>query len=106
MNWQVEFRPEVEQDIAEAAAWYEARQPGLGMEFAEEVICVCDALAENPFLNCRRHSNKNVRWRYPDRFPYRVIYEVSEPRQTVVVAAVLHAARHEREWQRRIGTTE
>jgi len=38
----------------------------------------------------------------PDRFPYRVIYEVAEPEQTVIVAAVLHAARHDREWQRRI----
>ena len=30
MKWRVEFRPEVEQDVAEAAAWYEARQPGWG----------------------------------------------------------------------------
>lgn len=30
MSWRVEFRPEVEEDAAEAAAWYEARQPGLG----------------------------------------------------------------------------
>lgn len=38
MSWAVEFRPEVEHDVAEAAAWYEARQPGLGVEFVEEVI--------------------------------------------------------------------
>jgi plasmid stabilization system protein ParE len=38
----------------------------------------------------------------PDRFPYRVIYEVVESERTVIVAAVLHAARHDREWQRRI----
>ena len=36
MKWRVELRPEVEQDMAEAAAWYEARQPGLGAEFAEK----------------------------------------------------------------------
>jgi hypothetical protein len=29
MNWRVEFRPEVEQDMAESAAWYESRQPPL-----------------------------------------------------------------------------
>ncbi|MGP8199665.1 MAG: type II toxin-antitoxin system RelE/ParE family toxin [Limisphaerales bacterium] len=102
MNWRVEFRPEVEQDMAEAAAWYESRQPGLGTEFIEEVIQVWDALAENPFLNSRRHPTKNMRWRYPDRFPYRVIYEVLEAGQTVVVIAVLHAARDEGHWQRRI----
>lgn len=38
MNWRVEFRPEVEQDVANGATWYEARQPGLGAEFVEEVI--------------------------------------------------------------------
>ena len=38
MSWRVEFRPEVEEDVAEAAAWYEARQPGLGAAFVEERI--------------------------------------------------------------------
>lgn len=101
MNWRVELRPGVETDVVEAAAWYEARQPGLGAEFVEEIIRVWDKLAENPLLGCRRHPTKNIHWRYPDRFPYRVIYEVNELEQTVIVAAVLHAARHDREWQRR-----
>jgi hypothetical protein len=80
MNWRVVIRPEFEQDVAEAAIWYESRQTGLGVEFVEEVIRVWDALAENPLLNSRRHPRKNIRWRYPDRFPYRVIYEVDETR--------------------------
>jgi plasmid stabilization system protein ParE len=102
MSWRVEFRPEVEHDVTEAAAWYEARQPGLGREFVEEIIRVWDALADNPLLHSRRHPTKNIRWRYPERFPYRVVYEVVEPAQTVIVAAVLHAARHDRHWQRRL----
>ncbi len=88
--------------MAEAAAWYEARQAGLGGEFVEEVIQVWRALADNPLLNCRRHPTKNIRWRYPERFPYRVIYEVQEAERRVVVAAVLHAARHDRHWQQRV----
>ena len=95
MKWRVEFRPEVEQDMAEAAAWYETRQPGLGANFIDEVSRIWDALAENPMLNCRRHANRNIRWRYPDRFPYRIIYEVLESEKKVVVAAVLHAARQD-----------
>jgi toxin ParE1/3/4 len=102
MSWRVEFAPAVEQDVAEAADWYESRQPGLSAQFVEEIIRVWDALAENPLLNCRRHPVKNIRWRYPDRFPYRVIYEVNEAAQTVRVAAVLHAARHDRHWQKRV----
>ena len=88
--------------MAEAAAWYEARQEGLGGEFLEEVIRVWRTLGEHPLLNCRRHPTKNIRWRYPERFPYRIIYEVLEAERKVVVAAVLHAARHDRHWQERV----
>jgi plasmid stabilization system protein ParE len=103
MSWRVEFAPEVQQDVADAADWwYESRQSGLGADFIEEIIQVWDALAENPLLNCRRHPTKNIRWRYPERFPYRVIYEVNEAEQCVRVAAVLHAARHDRHWENRV----
>ena len=103
MNWRVEIRPEVESDVAQAARWYESQQAGLGVEFVKEIIQVWDALAENPLLNAHRHSRKNVRWRYPERFPYRVIYEVWESEYSVVVAAVLHAARSDRHWRHRVG---
>lgn len=102
MNWCVVVRPEVEEDMTEAAAWYDARQPGLGAEFREAVIQVFDALAGNPWLYSRRHPRKNIRWRYPERFPYRVIYEVIEEEKTVLIAAVLHAARHDRHWRKRV----
>jgi plasmid stabilization system protein ParE len=102
VNWRVVIRPEVEHDVAEAADWYDYREAGLGGQFREEVIQVFDALAVNPLLYCRRHPRKNIRWRYPERFPYRVIYEVRESEKTVVIAAVLHAARHDRHWQRRM----
>ncbi len=101
MTWRVVVRPEAEDDIVEAAAWYERRSEGLGVRFSEEVIAVFDALAETPLLHCRRHPTKNIRWRYPEHFPYRVIYEVIEEEKTVVVGAVIHAARHDREWRRR-----
>jgi toxin ParE1/3/4 len=75
----------------------------MGAEFIEEIIQVWDALAENPLLNApRRHPRKNIRWRYPERFPYRVIYEILESENLVVVAAVLHAARDDKHWRKRI----
>jgi toxin ParE1/3/4 len=102
MSWRVVVRPEAEEDMIEAAAWYEDRQPQLGSEFVQEVIRVWDALEENPLLNSRRHSHKDIRWRYPDRFPYRIIYEINEAEKIVVIAAVLHVARHDRHWKRRV----
>jgi mRNA-degrading endonuclease RelE of RelBE toxin-antitoxin system len=102
MIWRVLVRPEVAEDVASAANWYDGQQIGLGREFREEIIQFFDALKVNPLLYCRRHPGKNIRWRYPERFPFRVIYEVQEIEKTVVIAAVLHAARHDRHWQRRI----
>ena len=61
MRWRVVIRPEVENDVAEAANWYEERQAGLGPEFVEEIIRVWDALSENPLLNARQHPRKNIR---------------------------------------------
>jgi toxin ParE1/3/4 len=102
MTWRVVIRPEVEQDLAEAAAWYNTRQEGLGIEFVEEVIRIWDLLSENPYLSARKHPRKEIRWRYPEHFPYRVIYHIDEANQTVVVVAVLHAARHDRHWKGRV----
>ncbi|MGH7939603.1 MAG: hypothetical protein ACREE6_07565 [Limisphaerales bacterium] len=58
MTWHVLVRPEVEQDVADAANWYDGHQAGLGREFREEIIQVFDALKVNPLLYCPRHSTK------------------------------------------------
>lgn len=102
MTWQVISRPEAENDVIEIAAWYDSRSEGLGDRFVEEFLAVLDALTINPLIYCRRHPSKNIRWRYPTSFPYRVIYEVIEHEKIVIVATVLHAVRHDREWKKRV----
>jgi plasmid stabilization system protein ParE len=102
MNWKVVARPQAEDDLIEAADWYDTQRAGLGDEFIEEFIAVFHALEINPLLNCRRHPTKNIRWRYPKRFPYRVIYEVIEDNRLVIIAAVVHAARNDRVWRGRV----
>ena len=102
MNWKVVVRPQTEGDVIEAADWYDSQCAGLGDEFVEEILAVFDALEQNPLLNCRRHPTKNIRWRYPKRFPYRVVYQVVEDNQLVIIAAVVHAARNDRAWRGRV----
>jgi plasmid stabilization system protein ParE len=102
MNWKMEFRPEVELDIREAAAWYEGREQGLGSEFVEEIIRVWEEIVSVPLVGSVRHESLDIGWRYPARFPYRVIYRVNEEERSLLVIAVLHAARQEKHWQRRV----
>lgn len=102
MSWRVVVRPEVADDLTEAATWYDSHCEGLGDQFIEEVLGVFDALETNPLLNSRRHPSKDIRWRYPERFPYRIIYEANESQLTVIIAAVVHAARHDRQWRKRL----
>lgn len=87
LKWQVVTRPEAENDVIEIAAWYDSRSEGLGDRFVEEFLALLDQLTLNPLLHCRRHPSKNIRWRYPRRFPHRIIYEVIEQEKLVVVAA-------------------
>jgi plasmid stabilization system protein ParE len=102
MSWEVVARPQAEDDVLDAADWYDSQRAGLGDEFIEEILAVFDAMAANALLHCRRRPTKNIRWRYPNRFPNRVIYEVIEEKELVIIAAVIHAARHDRVWLRRI----
>jgi toxin ParE1/3/4 len=102
MSWKLEFRPEVAEDVTQAARWYESRESGLGEEFVGEIILAWEGIAEHPFIGSGRHTVLDVRWRYPARFPYRVIYRIDEATRTLLVIAVLHGARRENHWNERI----
>jgi len=97
--WRVVFSFRVRDDVADAAMWYEGKQAGLGRSFIDEVVQVWRELVDNPHLAARKHPTKNLRWRYPPRFPYRIIYEVDEASGTILVLAVVHASRNDSTWR-------
>ncbi len=99
MSYQLFVRPEVDADIAEGELWYEQRLEGLGKDFTRTVRDEMRRLPENALLYRVRHRRLGVRWFYPPRFPYRIVYRVQG--EVVVVLAVLHAAQHDRHWKER-----
>jgi plasmid stabilization system protein ParE len=95
----VVFRPEARLEVLEAQAWYEARSPGLGFEFARAVDAAMVSALRNPLAyaqvetDCRRVILR--------RFPYALIYR---PRaDELLIVAVFHHRREPSTWQGRAG---
>jgi len=102
VSYGLDIWPDTEADIRSAARWYNSEQGGLGVDFAEAVYATIDSLERNPFLHRvrARYRRREVRWVYPERFPYRIIYYVEG--QAVRIFAVLHAKRSDAAWKTRL----
>lgn len=46
--WRLSYRPEIEDDIVEAATWYDEKRPGLGDEFVGEFVAAIKRIQANP----------------------------------------------------------
>ncbi len=96
MTLRIAVDPEAESEIDEAAAWYEARRTGLGLEFL--------AAVDRAFSSITGNSERFPVWKqgHPfrryllKRFPYVVFYEIEDGR--VVIWAVAHAHRQPGYW--------
>lgn len=97
MTVEVRLRPEAELDVAEAALWYEANEPGLGAQFVDQVQATINTIAEQPSAFTTVH--KSVRRALVRRFPFGVFYQIDK--DGVIVIAVLHGSRHPRTWKER-----
>ena len=92
MKYRLVTQPEVETDIREAAEWYERQaSPELAKDFVREVRKAFRRIAENPLLFMVRHKRLQVRWVFPKRFPYRIVFVVEG--DVVTVLCVVHAKR-------------
>jgi plasmid stabilization system protein ParE len=100
VTWHVVIRPEVDDDLLEIEAWYEEREPGLGAGFLREVRARIDNVAANPLRFRLRNRQFQVRWAYPQGFPYRIVFQVLDG--VIVVLAVTHGARRRQVWRKRL----
>ena len=93
----VEFLDEADEELVEAALWYEAKEPGLGRRFRDEVAHVVGRIAEDPLL-WREREGGYRRVNCPV-FPYFIPYFVRA--QKILIAAVAHGHRHPDYWKSR-----
>lgn len=82
-------RPEAALDLADAARWYEARQPGLGAVFVEEVDSAFKRIEAGPLRYASAHGS--LRRAFVRRFPFAVYFDLDGT--DIIVFAVLHQRR-------------
>ena len=98
MSLVLEFLPEAQAEVECVTGDYEARVPGLGVRFREEVESVCAAIVQHPLL-WRERPGGYRRVNLPG-FPYYVAFVLREDH--VLVIAVAHGSRHPDYWKSRM----
>ncbi len=83
----VRFLPRGDNDIEQAAVWYEKKQTGLGSEFMDAVGHAIRLLEQD--ADRRPFYYKKFRRIILRRFPYKIFYRLRE--DEVIIYRVLHA---------------
>lgn len=93
----VVLRPEAEQELLQAQAWYESKALGLGFEFARAADAAVASAFRNPFGHlCVEEEFHRVLFR---KFPYTLIY-LPSPDELLVVS-FFHQHREPGAWLER-----
>lgn len=92
------FHPRADDEFEGAVRYYEGCQPGLGLEFAEEVYAAIGRIAEYP--DAWSAMSQNTRRCLMNRFPYGVVFQVKSGMLRIIAVANLH--RRPDYWRRRI----
>ena len=92
------FHPDADAEFDKAVEYYEQCQPGLGLEFAEEVYAAIARVIEYP--DAWSAMSKNTRRCLINRFPFGLIYQVKTNVLRIIAVDNLH--RRPGYWKERI----
>jgi plasmid stabilization system protein ParE len=94
----VVFLPEAEQEMFEAALYYQSQAPRLGVDFLSEVERAVKSIAKSP--NTWPVIESGLRRRLVKRFPFGILYRIES--EEIVIIAVAHLRRKPCYWKDRI----
>lgn len=94
----IEFLEEAEQELIEAALWYEDKEAGLGKRFRDEVAHIVSRITEDPLL-WREREGGYRRVNCPV-FPYFLAYIIRK--QKIIIIALGHGHRKPNYWKSRV----
>ncbi len=94
----IRLLPEAGEELEAAASHYETQQAGLGSALLSEVKRTRDRIAELPFAT--RAVRGGLRRRFIRRFPYYILYRVSD--EEILIVAIAHRRRRPGYWRGRL----
>ena len=96
----LEFHPEAELELIEAAVYYENHVPGLGERFEAEIRYATDLLLDQPEIGTS--VGPDLRKFILTRFPFTLYYSVIG--DVLCIEAVAHQSRHPGYWKSRVNS--
>ena len=94
----VVFLPDAEQEMLQAAVYYESQSSGLGRDYLSEVERSVQAVKESPMT--WPIVEGELRRRLVRRFPFGILYRIDP--EEIVIIAVAHLRRKPGYWRERI----
>jgi len=92
------FHEHAEKEFDKVVAYYEDCQPGLGIEFAQEVSSALARIAKHP--EAWSPLSRNTRRCLVNRFPFGIIYQLK--RDYIIIIAVADLRRRPSYWLYRV----
>ncbi len=92
------FHAEAEAELNQAVDYYNARQPDLGRDFVREVYAAIQNVIAYP--NAWTPLSKRTRRCLVNRFPYGVIYQVTD--KGIFIIAIMQLNRRPGYWRNRV----
>lgn len=94
----LEFHPEAELELIEAAVYYDKQVPGLGERFESEIRYATDLLLDHPGIGLS--ADPDLRMFILTRFPFTLYYSVTA--DVLRIEAVAHQSRRPGYWKSRV----
>lgn len=94
----LQYHPEAEAELIEAAQFYEHKLPGLGTAFLDEFDSAIAKIMDAPIR--WRVVQRDIRRFSMKRFPYGIYYRIHG--EIIRILVVKHHSRHPNYWKHRV----
>jgi len=101
MSFRVVIEEEAEREFAEAVAFYDEHEPGIGQRFARELQAFFKTVYQDPERFCFA-SRLTRKAKMPKPWPYSVYFVVKRETSEVIISTVWHGSRNPTELRRRL----